>query len=86
MRDYLTEKERVSKNSKSFFYKVYDRRIASEIIRRKKYMFFTEKEMNKRNGKEQTVWYFDTTFDFEFPKIVKEVKRKLFKVNKDGIK
>ena len=49
-------------------------------------MFFTEKEMNKRNGKEQTVWYFDTTFDFEFPKIVKEVKRKLFKVNKDGIK
>lgn len=86
MRDYLTEKERVSKNSKSFFYKVYNRRIASEIIRRKKHMFFTEKEMNKRNGKEQTVWYFDTTFDFEFPKIVKEVKRKLFKVNKDGIK
>ena len=33
MRDYLTEKERVSKNSKSFFYKVYDRRIASEIIK-----------------------------------------------------
>lgn len=48
--------------------------------------YLTEKEMNKRNGKEQTVWYFDTTFDFEFPKIVKEVKRKLFKVNKDGIK
>ena len=34
----------------------------------------------------EILYLFDTTFDFEFPKIVKEVKRKLFKVNKDGIK
>ena len=49
-------------------------------------MFFTEKGMKKRNGKEQTVWYFDTTWDFEFPKMVKEIKRKLFKVDKNGVK
>ena len=74
----LTRIEKTIKNKDSYFYKIYNKKLANEIISLNKWMYFTEKEVD-RNGKEVTVWFFEATFDRSFSETVKELKEKLDK-------
>ena len=74
----LTRIEKTIKNKDSYFYKIYNKKLANEIISLNKWMYFTEKEVD-RNGKSYTVWYFEATFDRNFSETVKELKEKLDK-------
>ena len=74
----LTRIEKTIKNKDSYFYKIYNRELANEIIKLNKWMYFTIKEAG-RNGKSYTVWYFEATFDRSFSETVKELKEKLDK-------
>ncbi|MDU2123434.1 MAG: hypothetical protein E7E64_12945 [Clostridium celatum] len=85
MRDRLSYKELKTKtmldNIEAKWYQVFDEKVARELIKLHKYMYFVEKVQHYRTKKLTKCWCFE--FDKNIFNDVKLIKNKLYKKEVD---